>query len=671
MFVQPLFQTPDFENYLTTFTALLETAQKTMSAVLDQNTYSWSNLAQPLDEIGNQIHIQWAHLAHLHHVMDTETIRALHERCLPLLIDYQTTLAQNTALYSAFKQIQQSPEYRTLTPAQQRSIQHSVRDFELSGVNLPEDKKAVYRRLNQALAEYSTQFQQHLIDAKQAWHLTVTDPNLLKGLPPHTIEYTREEAQKNQEKGWRFTLEMPCYLAVLSYADDRSLRQQVYEAYVTRASDLDDPAFDNSALMHQILSARHELALLLGFDNFASYSLATKMLKKPVEVFQFLHHLSELAVPPAQKEYADVVTFAQENSGLTSLAPWDVTYYSEKLQKARYHFNTEELRPYFPLEKVLKGLFELVHTLYHVDIRPCLNAEVWHPDVRCFSLHDAQQKTIAYVYIDLYARQDKQNGAWMDDLCGRYRHPDGNLQLPVAFLVCNFTRPSPPQPALLTHDDVITLFHEFGHGLHHLLTRMDVLDIAGISGVEWDAVELPSQFMENFCWEKSVLDKISGHIETGEPLPEDKLKALKASKDFQSAMQLVRQLEFALFDFEIHATFTPDSPSTFIQTCLNHVRQKVAVVPIAPFNRFQHGFSHIFAGGYAAGYYSYKWAEVLSCDAYDYFVEQGILSRAAGQHFLDTLLSQGSVDDMRTLFQRFRGREPDLKALLKHAGLSL
>lgn len=666
---QPFFTTIDIKSYQTEFSDLLQINREKINSLLNQAPFSWDTLIHPMDELSNMLHIKWALLSHMHNVVDTEDVRETYNQCLPLLTDYQSDLGQNKPLYEAYQSLAQAPEFSDLSSEKQRAIKNNLRDFHLSGVDLAEDKKTQFRELEKKLAELTTRFEENILDATHAWKKHITNIEDLAGLPAHVIAYAKDQAQQNKQDGWILTLEMPCYLAVVSYANNRALRQELYTAFVTRASDLGDTKVDNTAVMQEILSTRHQLAQLLGFMNYAELSLATKMLSHPEQVLTFLNELAELAVPLAQKEFNTLQTFANQTDSIIKLEPWDVAYYSEKMQKKLFDFNSEELRPYFPETVVLKGLFELVGQLYNIHIERMHNIDVWHPDVKCFAIYNADKQIIGYFYIDLYARPQKHGGAWMDDLCGRYQTINHELQLPVTFLTCNFTPPSKEQPSLLTHDDVLTLFHEFGHGLHHMLTKMDVLDISGISGVEWDAVELPSQFMENFCWEKSVLDKISAHYQTGKPLPDHLYKQLRASKNYQAAMQLVRQLEFALFDFRMHLEFQPNASSRFIQNTLDNVRQKVCVVPVTSFNRFQHSFSHIFAGGYAAGYYSYKWAEVLSSDVYDLFAENGIISSTIGQHFLDTILSRGGSDNAMNLFKAFRGREPKVEALLKNSGL--
>lgn len=667
---QPFFSPCDLKTYQAEFTQLLEENKRKITLLTQQTNASFEDLIHPLDELSNELHLKWSTLSHMHNVVDTDEVRNIYNQVLPLLSDYQTNMGHNMPLFMAFKQIADSPAFPALSAEKQKIITDSLRDFRLSGIELNEKDKEHFRELEKKLSELSSRFSDNVMDATNAWQKEVTDIGMLKGLPEHVINYATQKAVEKNKNGFVLTLEMPCYLAVMSYAENRDLRREIHTAFVMRASELGDKAFDNTSVMEEILTIRHQLATLLGYPNYAELSLATKMFDKPEKVLHFLNELVQLARPFAQNEFETLQQFAMEQDHL-KLEPWDIAYYSEKLQKKLFDFTSEELRVYFPEPTVLAGLFKLVSQLYNIHIEPLYDMPVWHDDVKCFVIRDKGNRDIGYFYIDLYARAQKHGGAWMDDFCSRYRTLSGELQLPIAFLTCNFAAPENNQPALLTHDDVITLFHEFGHGLHHLLTKMEILDISGISGVEWDAVELPSQFMENFCWEKSVLNQISRHYQTGETLPDALYEQLIASKNFQTAMQMLRQLEFALFDFHIHLDFHPKSDTAFIQKTLNEVRKKVSVVPVIATNRFQHGFSHIFAGGYAAGYYSYKWAEVLSSDVYELFKENGVVSAEIGQHFLDKVLSRGGSDSALNLFKAFRGREPKVEALLKAGGLLL
>lgn len=665
---------PKFSNFNATqfepgFMALLQTNRAQIDKLTQQHAPTWDSLIRPLEEMENTLHQQWSTLSHLHNVADDETIREVYGRCLAELSDYHSEIGQHEGLYRAIKYIADH-ELTHLTAARAKVISDNLRDFHLSGIDLPSAEKQQYRELQKALAEVCNRFEENLLDATHHWFKHITDVTLLAGIPEHAIQSARQEAEKRQLDGWVLTLEFPCYSAVVTYGDKRELRQEIYTAFVTRASELGEDKWDNSALMNEILAKRHAIAQLLNFNNYAELSLATKMLKRTQDVLQFLSDLAHKAAGLAKQEMLTLTEFAKQQGHTEQLQPWDIAYYSEKLLKHTFHFNSEDLRPYFPEPQVMQGMFDLVGQLYGLTFKPVSDADTWHAEVKCYAIYDTHQHVRGYFYTDLYARSNKRGGAWMDDYCSHYRKQSGELQLPIAFLSCNFTPPQPNQPALFTHDEVLTLFHEFGHGLHHLLTQVEELDISGINGVEWDAVELPSQFMENFCWDQAVINRISSHYQTHEPLPTALFANVLASKNFQAGMQLMRQLEFALFDFRIHAEYATEQPE-FIASILNQVRQQVAVVPIAPFNRFQHSFSHIFAGGYAAGYYSYKWAEVLACDAFAKFAEHGVINPQIGREFLHCILEQGGSAPAMELFKAFRGREPQVEALLQSIGLGL
>jgi len=549
-------------------------------------------------------------------------------------------------------------------------VDNALRDFRLAGVDLPPEKQRRYREIQQRLARLTSRFEENLLDATQAWSKQITDVRRLAGLPESARAQARQAAEQRNQEGWVFTLEFPSYYAVMTYADDAGLRREVYEAYVTRASDQGPHAgkWDNGPIMEEILALRHELAQLLGFANYAERSLATKMAPSPEKVMAFLRDLADRSLGQAQEELEELKRFAREQYGVEELAAWDISYYSEKLRQRRYALSDEDLRPYFPEDRVLPGLFEVVKRLYGLEIRRLEGIETWHDDVRFYEIRDAEGRLRGQFYVDLYARPKKRGGAWMDVCISRMRRADGSVQTPVAYLTCNLTPPVGDKPALFTHDEVITLFHEFGHGLHHMLTTVDYASVAGISGVAWDAVELPSQFMENWCWQREALDLIAGHYRTGEPLPDELFDKMIAARNFQAGMQMVRQLEFSLFDFRLHLEYDPETGAR-IQQILDEVRAEVAVVRPPVYNRFQHGFAHIFAGGYAAGYYSYKWAEVLSSDAFGRFEEEGIFNRETGLAFLETILEQGGARDPMDLFKEFRGREPEIEALLRHSGI--
>jgi oligopeptidase A len=544
-----------------------------------------------------------------------------------------------------------------------------LRDFHLSGVDLAADKQARYKEISQQLSKLASQFEENLMDATNAWQKVITDVEQLQGLPESALAQAKQSAEAEGKEGWLISLQFPSYLAVMTYADNRELRREHYQAYSTRASDQSPDAdkWDNSEAMEQILALRHEKAQLLGFNNYAEYSLATKMADSTDTVVNFLEDLAEKSLGQAQRDLDELRQFAASEHGLEELQAWDIGYYSEKMRQHFYQLSQEQVKAYFPVSRVLPGLFAIVEKLYGLQISPITEFDSWHPDAHFYQIIDKDQQPRGRFYLDLYARAKKRGGAWMDDCVGRKKTADG-IQHPVAYLVCNFTPPTGDQPALLTHDEVETLFHEFGHGLHHMLTQIDHLGVSGINGVEWDAVELPSQFMENWCWEKEALALISGHYQTGEALPDQLFAKMLAAKNFQAGMMMVRQLEFSLFDFKIHQDYDPAQGGRIYQT-LQSIRDRVAVVKPPSFNRFAHSFSHIFAGGYAAGYYSYKWAEVLSADAFSLFEENGIFDRATGEAFLHNVLEQGGSSEAMSLFKNFRGREPKIDALLRHNGI--
>jgi len=633
-------------------------------------TYTWANLAEPLEEIDDRLNKAFAPVGHLNAVVNSDELREAYNACLPILTDYSTEYGQNEDLYKAFQALADGPEYPSLDAAQRKIIDNALRDFRLSGVALPPEQKARYKEIAQELSQLTSQFQDNLLDATNGWSKHIEDESLLAGIPENARAAARERAERDGKSGWVFNLEFPSYFAVLTYADDRELRQAFYTAYSTRASDQGPNAgkWDNTELMEQILALRHEEAHILGFNNFAELSLATKMARSTDAVIRFLEDLSRRSLPVAQRDLEDLRGFAQSQHALEKLESWDLGYYSEKLRQAAYALSEEEIKPYFPATKAVPGMFEVVKRLYGLNIREIEGAEVWHPDVKLYEIQGLNGEIRGYFYLDLYARPKKRGGAWMDE-CATRRKLAGGVQNPVAFLVCNFTPPTNDTPALLRHEEVLTLFHEFGHGLHHLLTRVDHLGVSGIHGVQWDAVELPSQFMENFCWEREALDLISGHWQTGESLPQALFDKMLAARNFQSGMQMVRQLEFSLFDFHIHRDYDPALGGR-VYPILDEVRRQTAVFTPPAFNRFPHSFSHIFSGGYGAGYYSYKWAEVLSSDAYSLFEENGVFDATTGQAFLEKILERGGSRDAMELFVDFRGREPAIDALLRHNGIA-
>ncbi|MEN3159227.1 oligopeptidase A [Alkalimonas sp. NCh-2] len=646
-------------------------ARDSVEQVLQQSSFSWENLVVALEEGSDRLGKLWSPVSHLNSVLNSQELREAYESCLPLLSEFSTWLGQHEGLYQAYRQLADSADFASLSTAQQKVIANALRDFKLSGIGLPSEKKQRYGEIQSRLSELSSTFSNHTLDATQAWHKHLTDESQLAGLPDDAKAAAAEEAKNRELDGWVLTLEFPSYLPVMTYADDRSLREEVYQAYCTRASDQGPHAgqFDNSAIIEETLALKHELAQLLDFANAAEESLATKMAESPAQVLDFLQDLARRAKPQAEKELAELKAFAQSEYQHSDLQAWDVAYYAEKLKQARYAISDEQLRPYFPETKVVPGLFAVIEKLFGMTVREREGVDVWHPDVRFYDIFDSSGALRGSFYLDLYARSKKRGGAWMDDCRGRRILSTGELQNPVAYLTCNFNKPVGGKPALFTHDEVVTLFHEFGHGLHHMLTQVDAAAVAGINGVAWDAVELPSQFLENWCWQPEALQLISGHYQTGEALPQDLLDKMLAAKNFQSAMFLVRQLEFALFDFRLHAEYQPELGGR-VQALLDEVRQQVSVIIPPRFNRFQHGFSHIFAGGYAAGYYSYLWAEVLSSDAFGRFEEEGVFNPQTGRDFLQWILERGGSAEPMELFKGFRGREPSNEALLRHMGIA-
>ncbi len=631
---------------------------------------TWDSLVAPLEEVDDRLGRIWSPVSHLNSVVNSAELREAHDGCLPLLSEYQTFVGQHEGLYQAYQQLATSDEFPRLSEPQRQQIENTLRDFRLSGIGLPKAQQQRYGEIVARLSELASNFSNQVMDATLGWQRQVTDEAELAGLPESAKAAAQQLAASRELEGWLFTLDIPSYLPVIMYSDNRALREEIYTAFVTRASDQGPNAgqWDNSPLMDEIVALRHELAQLLGFATYADYSLATKMADKPAQVLGFLNDLATRSRPQAQQDLAELRQFALEQFGVSELAAWDLSYYAEKLKQHRYAISDEVLRPYFPAPRVIAGLFETVRRLFGLRIQQRLAVETWHPDVNFYDIFDSEGELRGSFYLDLYARPHKRGGAWMDDCIGRRFRQDGTLQRPVAYLTCNFNGPVGDQPALFTHDEVVTLFHEFGHGIHHMLTRIEVAGVAGIHGVPWDAVELPSQFMENWCWEPEALAFLSGHHVTGEPLPQAELDRLLAAKNFQSAMQMLRQLEFSLFDFRLHHEFDP-AQGARVQAVLDDVRQ-LSVFPAPAFNRFQHSFSHIFAGGYAAGYYSYKWAEVLSADAFSRFEEEGIFNAKTGADFLHQILEMGGSRSPMDLFRAFRGREPTIDALLRHSGIT-
>ncbi|MFM5375622.1 oligopeptidase A [Aeromonas veronii] len=651
--------------------AIADCKQKISDVLAQRDPHTWDSLIAPLEEVNDRLSRIWSPVSHLNSVLNSEALREAHDACLPLLSEFQTYVGQHEGLYQAYLALSESDDFPLLSGAQRKEIQNTLRDFRLSGIGLPAEAQQRYGEIQARLSELASRFSNNVLDATQGWHKLVADEAELAGLPDSVRAAARQMAELKGKEGWLFTLDIPSYLPVMMYADNRELRAEMYEAFTTRASDQGPNAgkWDNSAIMSELLTLRRELAQLLGFANYAELSLATKMADKTEQVVSFLTDLAAKSLPQGKAELEEIRTFAAEQHGQSELAAWDLAYYAEKLKQHKFSISDEQLRPYFPASKVVKGLFEVVKRVFGMKVRERLGIDTWHPDVRFYDIFDADDELRGSFYLDLYAREHKQGGAWMDVCLGRRYRQDGSLQKPVAYLTCNFNGPVDGKPALFTHNEVVTLFHEFGHGIHHMLTRIDVAGVAGINGVAWDAVELPSQFLENWCWESEALAFISGHYETGEPLPADLLEKMLTARNFQAAMQMLRQLEFALFDFRLHQEFDPANPAQ-LPALLDEVRSQVAVMTPPAFNRFQHSFSHIFAGGYAAGYYSYKWAEVLSADAFSRFEEEGIFNPATGQSFLKNILEKGGSKEPMELFRAFRGREPKVDALLRHSGIA-
>jgi oligopeptidase A len=645
----------------------LERNRKALQALLDRispDGASFDEAVLPLEQLGDRLHRVWSPVSHLHAVANTAELREAYNRCLPLLTRYQTEIAQNEALYRLFEAVARKvPEGR---PDGARALlDHAIRDFRLAGVALPAAQKQRFMAVMEELSELQAKFEQNLLDSMAAWLHHEGDAAKLDGLPAAVLERAAAEAQAAGKPGWQFRLDQPTYVAVLTHARNRELRAVFHHAWQTRASadSPAGPAYDNSAVMERILALRHQAAALVGFADFAEYSLATKMARSATEVREFLEQLVKASRPSAQREFAEMEAFAGHR-----LAPWDVSYYAEELRRQKFSVSDEELRPYFPLPKVLDGLFTLVERLYGLRFEVAADAALWHPTAQYFRVRNAQGELVAGLCTDFYARPEKRSGAWMDDCVNRMRI-GGTLQRPIAHLVCNFGPPGAGAPSLLSHDEVLTLFHEMGHTLHHMLTRVDYPSVSGIHGVPWDAVELPSQFMEGFAWEPEIVRSISGHYRSGEPLPALVLERLRASRVFQGGMHMVRQLEFALFDMRLHHEYRPEGGAR-IMDILREVRGTVAVVPPADYDRFAHGFAHIFGGGYAAGYYSYKWAEVLSSDAFAAFEEQGVLNPDLARRFREQILEVGGTRDIAVAFRAFRGRDHDIAALLRHSGIT-
>ena len=656
-------------------TQLLAEARTAMNRASAADTPAlWDAFVAPLEDANERLSRAWGQVAHLHAVMDSPPLREVYNANLPKVTQYYTELGQNEVLFAKYRALRDSDAFARLSAARRAIVEHALRDFRLGGAELPPEEKPRFAAIQEEAARHAAKFSENLLDATNAYSIVLEDDARVAGIPPDVVAAAREAAQKDGKAGWKFTLHMPSYLPVMQYADDRALRETMYRASVTRASELGNTEWDSTPLIAQLLKLRREEARLLSYANFAEVSLVPKMASSPGEVIAFLEDLLQRARPHAERDAAELREFAHRSLGIDRLDAWDLAYAAEKLRLERFAFSEQEVKQYFPEDAVRAGLFRVAETLYGVRIHPA-QAPVWHPDVHFFEIRSGGGALIGQFYLDLYARESKQGGAWMDDAITRRRRGE-HIQTPVTYLTCNFSRPVGDRPALFTHDDVITLFHEFGHGLHHMLTRVDELGVAGINGVEWDAVELPSQFMENFCWEWEVLAGMTRHVDTGAPLPRALFERMLAAKNFHCGLAMLRQIEYSIFDMRLHADFDPDGAHTPL-SLLDDVRAKVAVFVPPAFNRFPNSFSHIFAGGYAAGYYSYKWAEVLSADAYSAFEEtrdarrgsNGVLDPDTGARFRDEILAVGGSRPAAESFRAFRGRDPQVDALLKHNGM--
>ena len=649
---------------------IIATSKSNLEKLLADNNFNWSNFISKIEEDDDKLSKAWSPIGHMNSVVNTPELRDAYNACLPILSKYATEFGQNEAVYNAYKQIADSAGFKDLDEGQQKTIEYALRDFHLSGVDLPTESKEQFKKIKQELSTLGAKFGQNLLDATNSWNKNFADKSSLKGLPESSIAMAKQAAEERKQEGYTITLEFPSYFAVITYADDRELRHEIYEAFSTRASDQGPDAgkWDNTEVIYQTLEKRLEAAKILGFTNHAEKSLATKMAETPQQVIDFLNDLAEHSTAKAKEEFAELKQFAKDEFGIENFEAWDVSYASEKLREKKYAISQEDLRPYFPAPKVIQGLFTTVEKLFPIKIDQLSEFDTWHNDVTFYQISNHSGEVIGRFYMDLYARQNKRGGAWMDE-CKKRFVSESVSQTPVAYLTCNFAPPVGDKPSLLTHNDVTTLFHEFGHGLHHMLTVIDHPAVSGINGVPWDAVELPSQFLENWCWNKETLDMISGHFETGKTLPNELFEKMLKAKNFQAAMQMVRQIEFALFDMRLHSEFTSGNTEQ-VESILREVREQVAVMIPPEFNRFANSFSHIFAGGYSAGYYSYKWAEVLSADAFSKFEDDGIFNQETGEKFLTTFLQNGGSRDAMQMFVDFRGREPSIDALLRHCGLA-
>lgn len=668
----PAFSRVKPEHIKPAITKLIDDCRRTVERVVsdeeNKENATWDSLIAPIDEALSVLGKAWGIVTHLNSVVSSDELREAHDEMLPIVSEFYTWLGQNYELYQAYKDLYAHDSYLFMGEAQRRAVELELRDFKLSGIALEAEDKKRFAELRAKLSELCSKFSNNVLDATNDFIKHVTDVEELKGLPESALALARQEAQAHNMDGYILTLKLPSYLPVMQHAVNRQLREEMYRAYVTRASEIGPSAskFDNTEIINEELKYSTEIAEMLGFNTYADLSLATKMAESKEQVLGFLEDLAKRSKAQAQEEVKEVQAYAK-SKGVSNLKPWDYPYYSEMLKQEKYSISDEQIRPYFPLNKVLSGLFNLVKNLFGIEVRPHLGMDIWHKDVSFYDIHDKDGNLLGGFYTDLYARERKNGGAWMDSCVGRRYRQDGSLQTPVAYLICNFMPPIGDKPALLNHDEVETLFHEFGHCLHHLLTTVDVSSLAGINNVPWDAVEVPSQFMENFTWQPEVLDLLTCHVDTGAKLPAELLANMLASRNYHSALAMLRQLEFAIFDLKVYGV---KKLSGTVQELLNEVRKEVSVLPTADFNRFQNSFTHIFAGGYSAGYYSYKWAEVLSSDIFAKFEESGnVMSSEVGHEYLHKILENGGSHEFMEMFKNFRGREPSIDALLRHSGI--
>lgn len=674
----PIFENITPEHIESAIQHILNKNKNTLNQLLEnQKIHTWDNLVLPVEIMEGELEDVWCTVSHLNSVMNTAELHQVYQKMLTYLAEYHTEIKQNEKLYQAYLSIVENPSYSKLNIAQRKVIENAIRDFKLSGIDLSVEKRAVFKSLSVRLSKLESTFEQNVLESTDAWSLNITDITQLKALPPDVLEKARLSAKNKGKTGWLLTLEYPCYIAVMTYVEDREVRKTFYTAYVTRASDVvssvDGEKWDNTPVMREIMKVRAELSTLLGFENYAEYALQTRMLKKTTDVMHFLEELIARLKKVAFDNLNELKAFALKNCQLDTLEVWDMTYVSEKMLHDKYAISEEILKQYFPEEKTIQGLFAIVNKLYGIYVKEVESFNKWHLDVRLFAVYDESNTLLGHFYTDLYARQNKRGGAWISGCKTRMQYPDGQRQLPAVYLVANFSSTQTGGSVLLTHEEVITLFHEFGHCLHYLLTTVDYPSISGGNGVSWDAIELPSQLLEYWCWEEEALALFAEHIQTKEPLPHELFVKLKATKNFQIGLRVMRQLEFSLFDFVLHQTFRADSTNRMdIQEILNRVRSKTALMHVPKFNHFQNTFSHIFGGGYAAGYYSYLWSEVLAADVFEQFTEgHQVFNKEVAKKFLETILSKGGSMEFMDLFVAFRGRAPQIDALLKEYNLPL